>query len=107
VLGVNLAVSPTRTPAAALGQGLGAIMLAAYRKLQGYGSVTQGDHLSNAGDLISILCWVLNFDCAFNQEGVSGPKAWFALLRGLWRVSSTRSFGLLFSCWNFFFFPFF
>jgi len=49
-----LAVSPTRRLPAALGARW-AIMLAAYRKLKGYGSVTQGDHLVTLAILISIL----------------------------------------------------
>ena len=95
VLGSILGGITNPTPAAALGAG-GAIMLAAYRKLQDQGRSGKVIIWSTFAVIIALLMGV-NFDLRINQGGVTVESriafiiAYSAYLYAL--------FGLLFGCW--------
>ena len=95
VLGSILGGITNPTPAAALGAG-GAIMLAAYRKLQDQGRSGQPIILSTFAIIICILIGI-NFDLRINTETVS-VQSWvaFFLAYGAYLYAL---FGFLFSCW--------
>ena len=83
------------TPAAALGAG-GAIMLAAYRKLQDEGRSGKIIIWSTFAVMISILIGV-NFDLRINQSNVSF-ETWVAFAFA-YAAYLYALFGLLFGCW--------
>ncbi len=95
VLGSILGGITNPTPAAALGAG-GAIMLAAYRKLQDQGRSGQPIILSTFAIIICILVGV-NFDPRINVDGVTG-ETWFAFFLA-YGAYLYALFGLLYSCW--------
>lgn len=95
VLGSILGGITNPTPAAALGAG-GAIMLAAYRKLQDRGG--SGKIIIQATFAIIIMILVgVNFDLRVNQSSV-GFERWVAYLvaRGAFLFASV---GILYGCW--------
>ena len=94
VLGSILGGVTNPTPAAALGAG-GAIMLAAYRKLQRSGPVGYGDHLVHGFAVIIALLMGVNFDLRINQGNVS-VESWIRLYHGIFSVCLYALFGLLF-----------
>ncbi len=95
VLGSILGGITNPTPAAALGAG-GAIMLAAYRKLQDEDRSPKIIIWSTLAIVVCILVGV-NFDLRINQGGVSA-ESWiaFAVAYGAYLYAI---FGLLFACW--------
>ncbi|MEM8980790.1 MAG: TRAP transporter large permease subunit [Pseudomonadota bacterium] len=95
VLGSILGGITNPTPAAALGAG-GAIMLAAYRKLQDQGRSGQMIILASFAIVIMILIGV-NFDLRVNT-GNAGLETWLAFLaaKGAYLYAM---FGILFACW--------
>lgn len=95
VLGSILGGITNPTPAAALGAG-GAIMLAAYRKLQDLDRSPKVIIWSTLAIVICILVGV-NFDLRINQEDVSF-ESWFAFFVA-YGAYLYAVFGLLFSCW--------
>ncbi|UWQ93380.1 TRAP transporter large permease subunit [Aliisedimentitalea scapharcae] len=95
VLGSILGGITNPTPAAALGAG-GAIMLAAYRKLQDEGRSGQVIIMTTFAVIICILIGV-NFDLRINQGGVS-VESWIAFL-GAYGAYLYALFGLLYGCW--------
>ncbi|WP_425043861.1 TRAP transporter large permease [Primorskyibacter sp. S87] len=95
VLGSILGGITNPTPAAALGAG-GAIMLAAYRKLQDEGRSGMVIIWSTFAILISILVGV-NFDLRINQDQVS-VESWIAFIFA-YCAYLYALFGLLFGCW--------
>ena len=95
VLGSILGGITNPTPAAALGAA-GAIMLAAYRKLQDEG--TSGKIILNSTFAVVLLILVgVNFDLRINVQNVS-PESWIAFFvaEALWLYAL---FGLFYSCW--------
>jgi len=95
VLGSILGGITNPTPAAALGAG-GAIMLAAYRKLQDQNRSGHVIIWSTFAILICILIGV-NFDLRISQEGVSA-ESWIAFF-GAYGAYLYALFGLLYGCW--------
>ncbi|SPJ30984.1 TRAP transporter large permease [Falsiruegeria mediterranea] len=95
VLGSILGGITNPTPAAALGAG-GAIMLAAYRKLQDDGRSGKVIIMSTFAILICILVGV-NFDLRINQDGVS-VETWIAFFVA-YAAYLYALFGLIFACW--------
>ncbi|MGR3615854.1 MAG: TRAP transporter large permease [Paracoccaceae bacterium] len=95
VLGSILGGITNPTPAAALGAG-GAIMLAAYRKLQDQGRSGKVIIWSTFSIMICILIGI-NFDLRINQEGVS-VESWIAFIFA-YGAYLYALFGLLFACW--------
>jgi TRAP-type mannitol/chloroaromatic compound transport system permease large subunit len=95
VLGSILGGITNPTPAAALGAA-GAIMLAAYRKLQDEGRGGRTIIMSAFAIVVLILVGV-NFDLRVNREVVLAEE-WIAFLVAL-AAYHFAIFGLLFSCW--------
>ena len=95
VLGSILGGITNPTPAAALGAG-GAIMLAAYRRLQDEGRSGKIIIGSTFAVIICILIGV-NFDLRINQENVSF-ESWVAFFFA-YGAYLYALFGLLFGCW--------
>jgi TRAP-type mannitol/chloroaromatic compound transport system permease large subunit len=95
VLGSILGGITNPTPAAALGAG-GAIMLAAYRKLQDQGRSGNVIIWSTFAIIICILIGV-NFDLRINQPSVS-VESWIAFLFA-YGTYLYALFGLLYGCW--------
>ncbi|MCT4558479.1 MAG: TRAP transporter large permease subunit [Pelagimonas sp.] len=95
VLGSILGGITNPTPAAALGAA-GAIMLAAYRKLQDQDRSPKIIIWSTLSVLIMILIGV-NFDLRINTDSVS-VETWFAFFAA-YAAYLYALFGLLFSCW--------
>ncbi len=95
VLGSILGGVTNPTPAAALGAG-GAIMLAAYRKLQDQGLSGRVIIWSTFAVIIALLMGV-NFDLRINQENVSF-ESWVAFIVA-YSAYLYALFGLLFACW--------
>ncbi len=95
VLGSILGGITNPTPAAALGAG-GAIMLAAYRKLQDEGRSAKIVLRSTFAVLVCILVGI-NFDLRINQADVS-VESWIAFIVA-YGAYLYALFGLLFSCW--------
>ena len=95
VLGSILGGVTNPTPAAALGAG-GAIMLAAYRKLQDQGRSGKVIIWSTFAVIICLLLGV-NFDLRINQGGVS-VESWIAFILA-YAAYLYALFGLLFACW--------
>ena len=95
VLGSILGGITNPTPAAALGAG-GAIMLAAYRKLQDEGRSGQPIIWSTFAIIICILIGI-NFDLRINVESVSA-ESWIAFLLA-YGAYLYSVFGLLFACY--------
>jgi TRAP-type mannitol/chloroaromatic compound transport system permease large subunit len=95
VLGSILGGITNPTPAAALGAG-GAIMLAAYRKLQDQGKSGKIIIWATFAVMIAILIGV-NFDLRINQSDVS-VESWiaFGVAYGAYLFAL---FGLLYGCW--------
>ncbi|CUH88595.1 Neu5Ac permease [Phaeobacter sp. CECT 5382] len=95
VLGSILGGITNPTPAAALGAG-GAIMLAAYRKLQDQGQSGKIIIWATFAVMIAILIGV-NFDLRINQSNVS-VESWiaFGFAYGAYLFAL---FGLLYGCW--------
>ncbi len=95
VLGSILGGITNPTPAAALGAG-GAILLAAYRRLQDEGK--SGKIIIQATFAIIIMILIgVNFDLRVNQEGV-GAENWLAFLFAQ-AAYLFAMFGILYSCW--------
>ncbi len=95
VLGSILGGITNPTPAAALGAG-GAIMLAAYRKLNDEGRTGSVIIWSTYAIIICILIGI-NFDLRINRESVSA-ESWIAFLLA-YGAYLYALFGLLFGCW--------
>ena len=95
VLGSILGGVTNPTPAAALGAG-GAIMLAAYRKLQDQGRSGKVIIWATFAVIIALLMGV-NFDLRINQGGVT-VESWFAFIIA-YSAYLYALFGLLFGCW--------
>ena len=95
VLGSILGGVTNPTPAAALGAG-GAIMLAAYRKLQDQGRSGKVIIWSTFAVIIALLMGV-NFDLRINQGGVT-VETWIAFIIA-YSAYLYALFGLLFACW--------
>jgi TRAP-type mannitol/chloroaromatic compound transport system permease large subunit len=95
VLGSILGGITNPTPAAALGAG-GAIMLAAYRKLQDQGKSGKIIIWSTFAVIICILIGV-NFDLRINQDNVSF-ESWVAFF-GAYGAYLYALFGLIYACW--------
>jgi TRAP-type mannitol/chloroaromatic compound transport system permease large subunit len=95
VLGSILGGITNPTPAAALGAG-GAIMLAAYRKLQDEGKSGKIIIWSTFAVMICILVG-MNFDLRINQGGVS-VEGWIAFFVA-YGTYLYALFGLLYGCW--------
>lgn len=95
VLGSILGGITNPTPAAALGAG-GAIMLAAYRKLQDEGKSGKIIIWSTFAVMICILIG-MNFDLRVNQGGVTAEN-WIAFVAA-YAAYLYALFGLLFGCW--------
>lgn len=95
VLGSILGGITNPTPAAALGAG-GAIMLAAYRKLQDEGKSGKIIIWSTFAVMICILIG-MNFDLRVNQGGVT-VENWIAFVAA-YAAYLYALFGLLFGCW--------
>ncbi|TMV06463.1 TRAP transporter large permease subunit [Ruegeria sediminis] len=95
VLGSILGGITNPTPAAALGAG-GAIMLAAYRKLQDQGRSGKVIIWSTFAIIICLLIGV-NFDLRINQGGVTA-ETWVAFVMA-YAAYIYALFGLLFGCW--------
>ncbi|MGV6803762.1 MAG: TRAP transporter large permease [Ruegeria sp.] len=95
VLGSILGGVTNPTPAAALGAG-GAIMLAAYRKLQDQGRSGKVIIWSTFAVIICLLMGV-NFDLRVNQGSVS-VETWIAFIMA-YAAYVYALFGLLFACW--------
>ena len=95
VLGSILGGITNPTPAAALGAG-GAIMLAAYRKLQDQGRTGAVILWSTFAIVICILIGV-NFDLRINQDQVTA-ESWIAFIFA-YAAYLYAMFGLLFACW--------
>lgn len=95
VLGSILGGITNPTPAAALGAA-GAIMLAAYRKLQDEGKGGRTIIMAAFAIVIMILVGI-NFDLRVNREVVLAEE-WIAFLVAL-AAYHFAIFGLLFSCW--------
>ncbi len=95
VLGSILGGVTNPTPAAALGAG-GAIMLAAYRKLQ---EQDQSSRIIIWATFAIIICLLIgvNFDLRVNQGGVS-VESWIAFIAA-YGAYLFALFGLLFACW--------
>ncbi|KUJ82084.1 TRAP transporter large permease [Ruegeria profundi] len=95
VLGSILGGITNPTPAAALGAG-GAIMLAAYRKLQDQGLTGKVIIWSTLAIIICMLMGI-NFDLRINQDGVS-VESWIAFFIA-YAAYLYALFGLIFACW--------
>lgn len=95
VLGSILGGITNPTPAAALGAG-GAIMLAAYRKLQDQDRSPKVIIWSTLAIMVCILVGI-NFDLRINQSEV-GFQSWFAFFVA-YAAYLYALFGLLFACW--------
>lgn len=95
VLGSILGGITNPTPAAALGAG-GAIMLAAYRRLQDEGRTGKVIIWSTFAIILCILVGV-NFDLRINQDGVTF-ESWVAFFVA-YAAYLYALFGLLFACW--------
>ncbi|AXT25775.1 TRAP transporter large permease subunit [Ruegeria sp. AD91A] len=95
VLGSILGGVTNPTPAAALGAG-GAIMLAAYRKLQDQGRSGKVIIWSTFAVMIALLMGV-NFDLRINQGNVT-VETWIAFIIA-YASYLYALFGLLFGCW--------
>ncbi|WP_306154327.1 TRAP transporter large permease subunit [Roseovarius sp. MMSF_3281] len=95
VLGSILGGITNPTPAAALGAG-GAIMLAAYRKLQDEERSGKIIIFATLAVIIAILIGI-NFDLRINQEEVPF-ESWMAFLAA-YAAYLYAAFGLLFACW--------
>ncbi|MGD9864229.1 MAG: TRAP transporter large permease subunit, partial [Pseudodonghicola sp.] len=95
VLGSILGGITNPTPAAALGAG-GAIMLAAYRKLQDQGRSGRVIIWTTFAIIICVLIGV-NFDLRINQEHVR-VESWIAFLAA-YGTYLYALFGLLYACW--------
>lgn len=95
VLGSILGGITNPTPAAALGAG-GAIMLAAYRKLQDEGRSGNVIIWSTFAVIICLLLGV-NFDLRVNQGGVT-VETWVAFFLA-YATYLYALFGLIFACW--------
>lgn len=95
VLGSILGGITNPTPAAALGAG-GALLLAAYRKLQEEGN--SGNVILQASFAIVVMILVgVNFDLRINQPEVSA-ESWIAFIVA-YGAYLFAMFGILFSCW--------
>lgn len=95
VLGSILGGITNPTPAAALGAG-GALLLAAYRKLQEEGN--SGNVILQASFAIVVMILVgVNFDLRINQPGAS-TESWIAFIVA-YGAYLFAMFGILFSCW--------
>ncbi len=95
VLGSILGGVTNPTPAAALGAG-GAIMLAAYRKLQDQGRSGKVIIWSTFAVMIALLMGV-NFDLRINQGGVT-VETWIAFIIA-YGAYLFALFGLIYGCW--------
>ncbi|WP_170358907.1 MULTISPECIES: TRAP transporter large permease subunit [Ruegeria] len=95
VLGSILGGITNPTPAAALGAG-GAIMLAAYRKLQDQGRSGKVIIWSTFAVIICMLMGI-NFDLRINQGDVS-VESWIAFIFA-YAAYLYALFGLIFACW--------
>ncbi len=95
VLGSILGGVTNPTPAAALGAG-GAIMLAAYRKLQDQGRSGKMIIWSTFAVMIALLMGV-NFDLRINQGGVT-VETWIAFVIA-YGAYLFALFGLIYGCW--------
>ncbi|WP_170788761.1 TRAP transporter large permease [Ruegeria lacuscaerulensis] len=95
VLGSILGGVTNPTPAAALGAG-GAIMLAAYRKLQDQGRSAKVIIWATLAVIVALLMGV-NFDLRINQSDVS-VETWIAFIVA-YGAYLFALFGLLFGCW--------
>ncbi len=95
VLGSILGGVTNPTPAAALGAG-GAIMLAAYRKLQDQGLSGKVIIWSTFAVMIALLVGV-NFDLRINQGGVT-VETWIAFVIA-YGAYLFALFGLIYGCW--------
>ncbi|WP_171212702.1 TRAP transporter large permease subunit [Ruegeria sp. HKCCA5426] len=95
VLGSILGGVTNPTPAAALGAG-GAIMLAAYRKLQDQGRSGKVIIWSTFAVIIALLMGV-NFDLRINQGGVT-VETWIAFFIA-YGAYLFALFGLIYGCW--------
>ncbi|WP_171122223.1 MULTISPECIES: TRAP transporter large permease subunit [unclassified Ruegeria] len=95
VLGSILGGVTNPTPAAALGAG-GAIMLAAYRKLQDQGRSGKVIIWSTFAVIIALLMGV-NFDLRINQGGVTA-ETWIAFFIA-YGAYLFALFGLIYGCW--------
>ncbi|MCX8952589.1 TRAP transporter large permease subunit [Ruegeria sp. NA] len=95
VLGSILGGVTNPTPAAALGAG-GAIMLAAYRKLQDQGRSGKVVIWSTFAVVIALLMGV-NFDLRINQGNVT-VESWIAFIIA-YAAYLYALFGLLYGCW--------
>lgn len=95
VLGSILGGITNPTPAAALGAG-GAIMLAAYRKLQELGGTGKPIIIASFALIILLLCGV-NFDLRVNTEQV-GFERWVAFIVAMAAFHIAMG-GFLFACW--------
>jgi TRAP-type mannitol/chloroaromatic compound transport system permease large subunit len=95
VLGSILGGITNPTPAAALGAG-GAIMLAAYRKLQDDDRSGKIIIFATLAVIVAILIGI-NFDLRINQEDVPF-ESWVAFFAA-YAAYLYAAFGLLFSCW--------
>ncbi len=95
VLGSILGGVTNPTPAAALGAG-GAIMLAAYRKLQDQGLSGKVIIWSTFAVMIALLMGV-NFDLRINQGGVT-VETWIAFVIA-YGAYLFALFGLIYGCW--------
>ncbi len=95
VLGSILGGVTNPTPAAALGAG-GAIMLAAYRKLQDQGRSGKVIIWSTFAVMIALLMGV-NFDLRINQGGVT-VETWIAFVIA-YGAYLFALFGLIYGCW--------
>ena len=95
VLGSILGGITNPTPAAALGAG-GAIMLAAFRKLQDEGRTGRGVIMTTFAMVIMLLVGI-NFDLRVNLEVVSFEN-WVAYVFGMAMYTFTM-IGLIWSCW--------
>ncbi|GAA6199077.1 TRAP transporter large permease subunit [Aquicoccus sp. SU-CL01552] len=96
VLGSILGGITNPTPAAALGAG-GAIMLAAYRKLQDQNRSGHVIIWSTFAILICILIGV-NFDLRISQVGGVSAESWIAFF-GAYGAYLYALFGLIYGCW--------
>ncbi|MDK3016316.1 TRAP transporter large permease [Pseudodonghicola flavimaris] len=95
VLGSILGGITNPTPAAALGAG-GAIMLAAYRRLQDEGRSGRVIIWSTFAIIICVLIGV-NFDLRINQQD-AGVESWIAFFAA-YGTYLYAMFGLLYGCW--------
>ncbi|MHA3913620.1 TRAP transporter large permease [Halovulum sp. GXIMD14793] len=95
VLGSILGGITNPTPAAALGAG-GAIMLAAYRRLQDDGKTGKGVIIATLAMLVMLLLGI-NFDLRVNLETVTAEN-WIAFVAAM-IAYSVAMLGLVWACW--------